>query len=135
VDRELVADQTAATAGEDRRATGEACAAALAATRGGILNRQRFRAMLGRIALLLLPTEQIMVAKGNIGIGPTKGAEEEKCCKSGLQSEAMQMGATYQVGQWERLSHQFGVLGTATRGPATPQPISPKLADRSAQSV
>ena len=49
--RELVADQLAAAAGEDRWTAGQTCALLLAE---GHLTRRRFGAMLGRIALLPL---------------------------------------------------------------------------------
>jgi hypothetical protein len=52
----LVADEFAATTGEDGRTAGETCAFYWLLLEEGYLNRRRFRAMLGRIALLPIPT-------------------------------------------------------------------------------
>jgi len=54
--RELVADQSAATAGEDWRTAGEACALLLATAGGRTSDASAVRAMLGRISLLPIPT-------------------------------------------------------------------------------
>ena len=54
--RELVADKSATTAGQDRRTASEACALLLVAAGGRTSTRWRFGAMLGRIALLPILT-------------------------------------------------------------------------------
>jgi hypothetical protein len=54
VNRELVANQSAATTGQEERTASETCAPLLVAVRGRHLTQRR--AMLGRIALVPVPT-------------------------------------------------------------------------------
>ena len=68
--RERVADESEATAGEDRRTAGKTCTLLRPLLAEGHLTRRRIRAMLGRIALLPVPTGWIMVVEV---IGLTKG--------------------------------------------------------------
>jgi hypothetical protein len=65
--REVLADEFAATAGEDRRTAGKTCTLLLATPAEG--RPRRFGPMLGRIALLPVPVGQPMLVKSGIGIG------------------------------------------------------------------
>jgi hypothetical protein len=91
--RELVADESAATAGEDRRATGAACAVLLAATRRGASEPAAIWSHAG-------PDRTATATVGIVTCWPgqparnlsTEGCGEERCCKSELESGAIPPG-------------------------------------------